>query len=198
MKQGLIDPASINSTDQDVDRVMGLGTRTFCIQTDYHLKVMNDPEKSKEAGNIKMALVPGTKSQRSGTIAYVRFYGLTRDCDQKENAVQLLCFLGGKDKNGEYFVPKKWALNFGLGFMQQGLFKNKEVADSIAKWGDPTVLREQDVYTADRSYRLTPWFADWETESWGELQKAVLGQADPHQILVKLADEAKELKKKYQ
>ena len=103
-----------------------------------------------------------------------------------------------KDKNGEYYVPKNWAVKFGLGFMQQGLFKDKEVANSIAKWGDPEVLREQDAYTADRSYRLTPWFADWEAETWGELQKAILGQKDPHQVLVELADKAKELKKKYQ
>ncbi|MBD3308861.1 extracellular solute-binding protein, partial [candidate division KSB3 bacterium] len=197
IEEGAVDPASLNSTDHEVVRALAAGTRTFGFLTDYNLKTLNDPESSTQAGLIKMALVPGNEEVRSGTTSLIRFYGITENCDQKENAWKLVEFLGGKDESGEYFVGKKWALKFGLGFVQQPLFDDQEVAESIKEWGDPEVLREQDKYAVARPYRFTPWFQEWQTEAWGELQKAILGERDPHEVLVELAELAQELKEMY-
>jgi len=197
IEAGVIDPASISSTDHEVVRALGAGTRTFGFLTDYNLKTLNDPESSSQAGHIKMALIPGNDQVRSGTTSLIRFYGITKNSAQKENAWQLVQFLGGKDKSGDYYVGRKWAVKFGLGFVQRPLFDDKEVFESITKWGDPAVLKEQDKYAVARPYRFTPWFQEWQTEAWGELQKAVLGEKDAHQVLVELAKLAKELKESY-
>ncbi len=197
MEMGVVDRASISSTDHEVVRALGAGTRTFGILTDYNVKTLNDPESSSQAGHMKMALVPGNGQVRSGTTSLIRFYGISKDSDQKENAWELVKFLGGKDKNGDYYVGRKWAVKFGLGFVQLPLFEDKEVAESIKTWGDPAVLKEQDKYAVARPYRFTPWFQEWQTEAWGELQKAVLGEKEPHQALTEIAELAKELKESY-
>jgi len=197
IKEGLLDQASLNSTDHEVVRAMAAGTRTFTLVSDYNLCSLNDPESSKTAGNIKMALVPGNDKVRSGTTSYIRFYSIPKNCKQKENAWKLIKFLGGKDKNGEYYVMKKWALNFGLGFVQKSLYDDKEIKESIEKWGDPEVIRMQDVYAVPTPYRFTPWFGEWQTYAWGEIQKAIMGSEPTEIVLDKLAEKAKKLKATY-
>ena len=197
IEAGVVDAASLSSTDHEVVRAVSAGARTFAFVTGYNIKTLNDPESSSQAGSIKMALVPGNDQVRSGTTSLIRFYGISKNSAQKEDAWKLVQFLGGKDANGEYFVGRKWAVNFGLGFVQKPLFDDKEVADSINQWGDPAVLKEQDVYAVARPYRFTPWFQEWQTEAWGELQKAILGEKEPHAVLTELAELAQELKASY-
>ena len=115
MKAGVITRASMSQGDGEIDQFMRSGTAAFSIVTDYEMKVLNDPKKSNEAGNIKNALVPGSSGAVSGTIGYVRLYSITSTAD-KQNAWKLIQFLGGKDATGVYYVPKRWALEFGLGF----------------------------------------------------------------------------------
>lgn len=196
--EGVIDRASLSSTDHEVVRAMAAGTRTFALLTDYNLKTLNDPESSQEAGNMKMALVPGNGEVRSGTRAYIRFYGITSNSKQKLNAWQLVQFLGGRDANGEYYVAKKWAVEYGLGFVQQPLFKDPEVAASIEEWGDPEVLSEQDKYAVPQPYRFTPWFQEWQTAAWGELQKAILGDLTVDVVVTEMAENAERLKAQYE
>ena len=189
---GLIDPASI--TDDDGTLLMAAGATSFMTTTDYTLKAMNDPEQSNAAGDIKNALVPGTDEVRSGTWGYVRLYSITNNAQDKEAAWQLVQFLGGKDATGEYFVPKRWALEFGLGFSPAPLYEDEEVRNSISGWIDPDLLSEQSEYAISRPYRFVPFFSDWEIGSWGPLQAAILGDADKGEVLNELAEEWLELK----
>ena len=115
IKSGWINEASLNQGDGEIDQFMRSGTAAFTLVTDYEMKVLNDSEQSNEAGNIKNALVPGSADATSGTIGYVRLYSITSEAD-KEKAWKLVQFLGGKDATGAYYVPKRWALEFGLGF----------------------------------------------------------------------------------
>ena len=99
MKAGVITRASMSQGDGEIDQFMRSGTAAFSIVTDYEMKVLNDPKKSNEAGNIKNALVPGSSGAVSGTIGYVRLYSITSTAD-KQNAWKLIQFLGGKDATG--------------------------------------------------------------------------------------------------
>lgn len=197
IKVGLLDEASISSDTYDCDNALAAGTATFSIVADFDLSKLNDPKASKTAGNMKMALVPGTDKVRSGTKSWIRFYSITENSKQKENAWKLVKFLGGRDKDGVYYVAKKWALTSGLGFVQKSLYEDKEIIESIKKWGDPEVIRTQDEYEIAAPFRLTPWFAEWETEAWGEFQKAVMGSKPIQIVLDELAEKAKELKAMY-
>ncbi len=192
LEMGVIDPASI--TDDDPGLLMAAGTSTFATTTDYALKAMNDPEQSNAAGDIKNALIPGTDEVRSGTWGYVRLYAITGNAPDKEAAWQLVQFLGGKDATGEYYVPKRWALEFGLGFSPAPLYEDEEVRNSLSGWIDPDLLSEQSEYAISRPYRFVPFFSDWEIGSWGPLQAAILGDADKGDVLNELAEEWNELK----
>ena len=192
---GLIDPASI--TDDDGTLLMAAGATSFMTTTDYTLKAMNDPEQSNAAGDIKNALVPGTDDVKSGTWGYVRLYAITNNAEDKDAAWQLVQFLGGKDATGVYFVPKRWALEFGLGFSPAPLYEDEDVRSSISGWIDPDLLSEQAEYAISRPYRFVPFFSDWEIGSWGPLQAAILGDADKGDVLNELAEEWNELKEEW-
>jgi multiple sugar transport system substrate-binding protein len=159
------------------------------------MKVLNDPKKSNEAGNIKNALVPGSADAVSGTIGYVRLYSITSEAD-KAKAWKLVQFLGGKDATGAYFVPKRWALEFGLGFSPAPLYADADVRNSISGWINPDILQEQAKYAINRAYRFVPYFSDWETEAWSEFQEIING-GDADSILEKLAKNWNELKSEY-
>ncbi|MBT4128073.1 MAG: extracellular solute-binding protein [Nitrospina sp.] len=195
ISKGVINRASISQGDGEIDKFMRSGTAAFTIVTDYEMKVLNDPKKSDEAGNIKNALVPGSADAVSGTIGYVRLYSITSEAD-KAKAWKLVQFLGGKDATGAYYVPKRWALEFGLGFSPAPLYKDAAVRNSISGWINPDILQEQAKYGINRAYRFVPYFSDWEAEAWGEFQEIING-SDMDSSLDKLAKNWNELKAEY-
>ena len=195
ISKGIINRASISQGDGEIDKFMRSGTAAFTIVTDYEMKVLNDPKKSDEAGNIKNALVPGSADAVSGTIGYVRLYSITSEAD-KAKAWKLVQFLGGKDATGAYYVPKRWALEFGLGFSPAPLYKDADVRNSISGWINPDTLQEQAKYGINRAYRFVPYFSDWEAEAWSEFQEIING-ADMDSSLDKLAKNWNELKAEY-
>lgn len=195
ISKGIINRASISQGDGEIDKFMRSGTAAFTIVTDYEMKVLNDPKKSDEAGNIKNALVPGSADAVSGTIGYVRLYSITSEAD-KAKAWKLVQFLGGKDATGAYYVPKRWALEFGLGFSPAPLYKDADVRNSISGWINPDTLQEQAKYGINRAYRFVPYFSDWETEAWSEFQEIIDG-GEMDNSLEKLAKNWNELKADY-
>ena len=195
MEDGLIDPASM--TDDDNSLLVMAGANTFSTSTDYVLKAMNDPEQSNVAGDMKNALIPGANGAESGTVGYVRLYAITADAANKDNAWQLVQFLGGRDATGVYYVPKRWALEFGLGFSPAPLYEDEEVRNSISGWIDPDLLSKQSEYGISRPYRFVPFFSDWEISAWGQLQDVILGNADADEVLNGLAEEWNELRDDY-
>ena len=195
ISKGVINRASISQGDGEIDKFLRSGTAAFTIVTDYEMKVLNDPKKSDEAGNIKNALVPGSADAVSGTIGYVRLYCITSEAD-KAKAWKLVQFLGGKDATGAYYVPKRWALEFGLGFSPAPLYKDAAVRNSISGWINPDILQEQAKYGINRAYRFVPYFSDWEADAWSEFQEIING-ADMDSSLDKLAKNWNELKAEY-
>ena len=195
ISKGVINRASISQGDGEIDKFLRSGTAAFTIVTDYEMKVLNDPKKSDEAGNIKNALVPGSADAVSGTIGYVRLYSITSEAD-KAKAWKLVQFLGGKDATGAYYVPKRWALEFGLGFSPAPLYKDAAVRNSISGWINPDILQEQAKYGINRAYRFVPYFSDWETEAWSEFQEIIDG-GEIDSSLEKLAKNWNELKAEY-
>ena len=195
ISKGIINRASISQGDGEIDKFLRSGTAAFTIVTDYEMKVLNDPKKSDEAGNIKNALVPGSADAVSGTIGYVRLYSITSEAD-KAKAWKLVQFLGGKDATGAYYVQKRWALEFGLGFSPAPLYKDADVRNSISGWINPDTLQEQAKYGINRAYRFVPYFSDWETEAWSEFQEIIDG-GEMDNSLEKLAKNWNELKAEY-
>ncbi|BAS28059.1 ABC transporter substrate-binding protein [Limnochorda pilosa] len=197
LAEGLVDEASLNSDDHDVTRALSAGTHSFTIVADYDVRTMNDPSSSREAGHIRNGLIPGTDTVRSGTTAYVRLYAITTASRNKEEAWKLLQFLGGRDATGEYYVPKRWAIEFGLGFAYDSMFEDPEIVAALGTWSDLDAWREQAKYTVGRPYRFTPWFAEWDVSAWDVFQNILTGRSDEGQSLERLADEWTDLREEY-
>jgi hypothetical protein len=45
----------------------------------------------------------------------------------------------------------------------------------LGKWTNPDVMAEQSKYSVNRGYRFQPYFSDWQTETWAELQEMLMG-----------------------
>ncbi len=62
LDEGLVDPASLGSTEDDVNAAMQTGKYAMTLNWTYGLSVMNDPKASKVPGQIKVAPSPGEGS----------------------------------------------------------------------------------------------------------------------------------------
>lgn len=194
---GLIDQASLAAGDSEAVRALSAGTHTFTLVADYNVKTMNDPEQSQVAGDVTIGLIPGDGSVDSGTTSYIRLYGLTADAEDPMAAWRLMEFLGGADATGEYYVPNRWALEFGLGFAYTSMYSNDDIRASLSEWTDPDVLAEQAGYSVNRNYRFVPFFAEWETDAWGNLQNLMTGSGNTDRTYNQLESNWNDLKSEY-
>lgn len=197
LEAGLIDEASLSSGDHDIVRAMSAGTHTFTLLADYNVKTINDPEQSQTAGDVEAALIPGDGDVESGTTSYVRLYAITGDAEDPQQAWRLVEFLGGADATGDYYVPKRWALEFGLGFAYTSMYQDEDIRAALQEWIDPDVLAEQSEYAVNRDYRFVPMFSEWETDAWADLQNLMTGSGNADRIYDRLASNWNELKSAY-
>lgn len=195
-KWKILNPAGPESAEPDVVKTMGGGRSVFTVLAKYNLAELNLGQHS-EAGNFKLALMPGTTHS---TVGFVRFYSMTASAAKRGNDVvsavgKLLNYFGGKT-NGQYLVEKRWALEKGLGFANLPLYNDKEIRASINKWGSVSLERQQ-AKLAQVKQGLTKYWGVWDVFARQELDKAILGQQSPRQALKNMADRWQQLKKQY-
>lgn len=171
------------------------GRHTFMILHDYDQKVTNDPSVSKIAGKVKNALLPGaTHSTMAWTAAYL-MGSEPVDVDRVWNMLQ---FFGGKSKDGEYHVIKRWALEFGLGSAYKEVMSDPDVVASFSKWKDLDVTAKQlDIGTA-RKIAKAIWFPEWDLYMMQQTQEYIRSGSSTDALVEGLASKAKELKEQYQ
>ncbi|MDP3703095.1 MAG: hypothetical protein Q8R78_01725, partial [Candidatus Omnitrophota bacterium] len=111
-------------------------------------------------------------------------------------AWQFLHYFGGPGPDNNYPVVRRWALEKGLGFAQLPLFQDSQIRASFGKWVDVPMLQTISRRDARAKQGLTPWFAQWDVYTRGELQRAYLGQQSVDQTVKNLAAKWNELKQK--
>ena len=110
-REGLVSP-DIFTLPQEGVPSYATGQHTFGVIHDYDQKVLNDPKLSQCAGQVQNAIMPG--ATRS-TFSWVSMYLMGASTADPDRAWNLMRFFGGKAKDGQYHVIKRWALQFGLG-----------------------------------------------------------------------------------
>ncbi|MGH8936446.1 MAG: ABC transporter substrate-binding protein [Acidimicrobiia bacterium] len=178
----ILDPAAMEVAEPDVVKTMGAGQHIYTVLAKYNLAELNQGQH-EEKGNFKMALMPGDSHS---TVGFVRFYALSQaTVDQGEETVTAACdflnYFGGKT-DGEYKVPKRWALEKGLGFANLPLYEDPEVAEAINAWGDVELEREQ-AELARVKEGLAPWWGAWDIFARAQIHDAVLGQVPVQKAL---------------
>jgi multiple sugar transport system substrate-binding protein len=192
----IFNPAAPESAEPDVVKTMGAGNSAFTVLAKYNLAELNLGQH-KERGNFRMALMPGSSHS---TVGFVRFYAMSKHASDRgddvvKNTGQFLQYFGGKTNN-QYVVVKRWALEKGLGFANLPLYKDKQVANSINKWGNVS-LEQKQAKLAHVKEGLTPYWGIWDIYARQQLDAAILGQLSPRAALQSMADRWEQLKKQY-
>jgi multiple sugar transport system substrate-binding protein len=198
LRAGVLDPETLQWDGVQAGNAMRAGNQVYSISRASALWSFNNPQQSKEAGNFKIALMPGSTHQ---TVGFVRFYAMSsqvpkRGKDALDAAWNFLNYFGGPGPDNSYPVVRRWALDFGLGFAQMPLFRDTDILLSFGKWVDVPLLQRIGQRYSKVKQGLTPWFAQWDVFTRAELQKAYLGQQSPEQTAKNMAAKWNELKRK--
>lgn len=165
------------------------GYCSFAWTSFYELKRFNgltpdvkgDPTKvGIAAGSLRNAIMPTLQRGKAGGVGIVRMYAVAKNTKYPLEAWQLINFLGGKDKNGNYYTAKMWWLNFGLGFGYKSLERDPEIRASIQEWADVDAYFKQANVSSPRPGMQAPWGDQWRTQF-----SAVMSRAGRQEIPVK-------------
>ena len=171
------------------------GRHTFMVVHDYNHKVANDPVVSKIAGKVRNAIMPG--ATRS-TMAWTASYLMGSQPVDEERVWNLLQFFGGKAKDGQYHVIKRWALEFGLGSGYKEVMADPEIVASFSKWRDLDISSKQLGMATARSIGKAIWFPEWDMFMMQQVQEYVRSGSSTDTLVANLASKAAELKAQYQ
>jgi multiple sugar transport system substrate-binding protein len=179
----------------------GYGGVAFAAHSRYDLEADNAPERSKSAIpgkiNIKFVLFPGLDANSPHNVpAWNRYYGIPSTAANKSASMELIKYLGGKDKTGQYYTAKRWWLLRALGMAYKSAWNDPEVEDRTRKFiADPQLMQQANSLGQARDGLEFPWWTDWYMDLQANVQQALLKQKSPREALQASADKARALKK---
>ncbi|MHB9004952.1 MAG: ABC transporter substrate-binding protein [Coriobacteriia bacterium] len=178
------------------DHVMtfGTGEHVFLHHSNYIQQSVNNPKQSKVAGNVKNAMMPGKTHE---TLAWTEGFALNPKATDLDRAWQLVQFLGGKDKKGEFYVPKQWALQAGLGSAYKEVMDDKEIVAAFSKWTDLNIWKQQQEKSRSRAASKALWYPEWNLSLINSGQDFLLGKTPLDKLITGLYNQVVDLKKKY-
>ena len=171
------------------------GRHTFQPMHDYNQKVVNDPEFSQIASKVRNTLMPGATRD---TFAWTATYLMGADPVDPERVWEMLQFFGGKAKDGQYHVCKRWALEFGLGSSHKELMADPEVVASFQTWRDNDIATDQLARGRSRTIAKEIWFPEWDLFLMQQVQAYILGEGDTDGLVEALSRKVDDLKTQYQ
>ena len=192
-KEGLV-PPDIFTLPQEGVPSFATGQHSFMILHDYDQKVVNDPALSKCAGKVKNTLMPGATHS---TFSWVSLYLMGGEPVDAERAWNLMRFFGGKSKDGQYHVIKRWALQFGLGSPYKEVLEDPDVVASFKPWKDVDIARHQLEISTPRDVSKTLWFSDWDWYMMGAVQDYIRGSQPTDQLVDDLQKHVTVFKARY-
>ncbi|HEY6433298.1 MAG TPA: extracellular solute-binding protein [Acetobacteraceae bacterium] len=191
--EGLVQP-DIFTIEQEGVPSFATGQHSFMVLHEYDQKVLNDPKLSRIAGAVKNTLMPGdTRS----TFSWVSLYLMGAHPIDTKRAWNLMRFFGGKAKDGQYHVIKRWALQFGLGTPYKEVLADPEIRASFSKWKNLDVASQQQQNATPRDVSKTLWFPDWDWFMMGAVQDYIRGRGSLDQLVDTLQAKVKAVKAQY-
>jgi multiple sugar transport system substrate-binding protein len=198
-KHGIVSPACVETGELSGLKAFASGNHAFAMVAKYRLRMLNDPEQSQIAGNVKQALMPKGANGDHNTVGWMRFHGMAtqsrQDKQRADNTAKLIEWFGGK-ANGEYKFQKLLFLDIGAGFGVKPLFDDPEIREAYGKYGDVDIIKAQQALALKKDV-VTPWFGEWSETNGAAWQSAILGNSDAVSAIKKSADLWDELKDSY-
>ena len=171
LDEGLVDPASLSQTEDDVNSVVSAGQAAMALNWTYGLSVMNAPSKSTVAGKIKVAPSPGEGSVTTSGV---------------NGGMSLAVTTTTKHPNE--------ALAYAL-FMASEKSQEMDVANALPMWkasfDDPNVTKNNpDLFAAAKiefaglvARPVVPYYTKLSNALQDAIQQALLGKKTPQQAL---------------
>ncbi len=193
----IVSPAAVTTGELTGLKAVGAGAHAMTLLSENRLRMLNDPKQSQVAGKIKLALMPKGPDGGNATVAWIRFYGLTKhgaaDPKRAAAAAKFIEWFGGKAK-GEYKFQKIMYTDLFAGFVVKPLYNDPEIRDAVKQFADLTLVGKQ-LDLARKKDVMTAWFGEWNESNGKAWQLAILKKDTPEAALKKSADEWNKLKK---
>jgi len=194
-KYKIINPDYLATHETDAAKKMGAGEGAFTVLAKYMLAAMNAPGSSPNAGDFRLALMPGKTHEAYG---FAKMYNMTQMCvNRGKEAIQAaITFI-------EYFgadnspVLKRWAVEKGLGFGYLSPYDDPEIAESLIKYYGPGAdksIKQQAAISKTIPHPV--WFGQWIDYSIKEaMAKAFAKDITVKEAVDRMARRVTELKK---
>ena len=190
MKDGLLNPASLESTYEEVRRTFSQGASLFAVNWAYQLNLANDPAESQIPGDAIVTLMPG-EADPSATINGGMGLAVMKASQNPDQAWDYIQFLSSKD------VQKRYAQNALP--IWQSLFDDPELQAA-----QPAVAQEQDFvnvskqqYEFLRNRPIVPYYSETSEIIAREVQAALTGAKAPEQALADAEAEILKVRDQY-
>jgi len=184
MKDGMYNPASMESTYEEVRRTFSQGESLFSVNWTYQLNMSNDPKESKIAGKSKIALMPGEKLP-SATINGGMGLAIMSTSKNPDQAWDYILYMSSKD------VQKRFSANALPIWIS--LFDDP---DLIKAQGDFIKLsKDQYQYMVNRP--IVPFYSETSKILSRELQAALTGAKTVDQALADATTEIQQVHDQY-
>ncbi|MGD0019795.1 MAG: extracellular solute-binding protein [Candidatus Limnocylindrales bacterium] len=169
--EGLVDPASLSQTEDDVNSVMSAGQSAMALNWTYGLAVMNDATKSTVAGKIAVAPSPGEGSVTTTGVNGGMSLAVTTTTKHPDEALQYALFLASESSQ-EMDVANALP-------MWKASFDNPTVTK-----GNPDLFEAAKIEFAGLVARpVVPYYTKLSNALQDAIQQALLGKKTPQQAL---------------
>ncbi|MGQ9628461.1 MAG: ABC transporter substrate-binding protein [Anaerolineae bacterium] len=186
MKKGLFNPASLESTYEEVRHTFSQGAAAFSFNWAYQYNLANDPAESQIAGKAEIALIPGGPGAASATTNGGMGLSIMADSDNPDEAWEYILYMSSKD------VQKRYAQNALPIWIS--LFDDPEVLKTQPKLVE--LSKEQYKYMQNRP--IVPFYSEMSQILQIEIQSALSGVKTPEQALADAEARILEVKKEYE
>lgn len=190
LQDGLINPASLESTYEEVRRTFSQGASLFSVNWAYQLNLANDPAESQIAGDAIVTLMPG-EQETSATINGGMGLAIMKASQNPDRAWAYIQFLSSKD------VQKRYAQNALP--IWKSLFDDPELQAA-----QPAVAQEQDFvnvskqqYAFLRNRPIVPYYSETSEIIAREVQAALTGAKTAEQALTDAEAEILKVRAQY-
>jgi len=198
----LVSPDSLVLGFSDLRDIFGAGKAAFIVIQSWHLKTLNDPQKSNIAGSAMMVPYAG---QAWGLLDYGGYAVVAQPSGNKlkeERAKRWVEFMGYRDKNGEILVGKQWVTEAALFSAYPEVYTDPKVVESFKKWM-PEYPKLSDIMIENQSHIQAPyawkalWYPEWASYLASTLPETITGAKKVGEVIDDLKAKWEQMGKLY-
>ncbi len=201
---GLIPKSVLTMSETDLIDGFGTGKYAMSEQQLYDtIETLNNPQRSQIAGHCRFVPVPPSgKAWGHLTLGAYVVPNMGQSPERLGRAFRMAGYAGYKDKSGQHYVAKQWALSNALGSGYASVLKDPEVIAKYKTWlpdFDTQMPQLEVMMQKAKPFRMSRevWYTEWNVKAREILPDVFLGNSTPAAALDKLREAADKLVDKY-